>query len=107
MAIYQWLLRELGHPVSTRGFFVYENGNNDAESLLSEGTDESPRGIPLKPALIEIDIANEDVIIEGERIDLDWVENLVISAKIVSIWIQYLKQESSANNVCVEARSNF
>ena len=28
MAIYQWLLRELGHPVSTRGFFVYENGNN-------------------------------------------------------------------------------
>ena len=82
MAIYQWLLRELGHPVSTRGFFVYENGNNDAESLLSEGTDESPRGIPLKPALvIEIDIANDNVIIEGERIDLDWVENLVISAK--------------------------
>ena len=82
MAIYQWLLRELGHPVSTRGFFVYENGNNDAESLLSGGTDESPRGIPLKPALvIEIDTANEDVIIEGERIDLDWVENLVIRAK--------------------------
>ena len=82
MAIYQWLLRELGHPVSTRGFFVYENGNNDATSLLSEGTNESPRGIPLKPALIiEIDIANEDVIIEGERIDLEWVENLVISAK--------------------------
>ena len=82
MAIYQWLLKELGHPVSTRGFFVYENGNNDAESLLSEGTNESPRGIPLKPALvIEIDIANDFVIIEGERIDLDWVENLVITAK--------------------------
>ncbi len=82
MAIYQWLLRELGYPVSTRGFFVYENGNNDAESLFNEGTDESPRGIPLKPALvIEIDIANDDVIIEGERINLDWVEKLVISAK--------------------------
>ena len=31
--------------------------------------------------VIEIDIANDNVIIEGERIDLDWVENLVISAK--------------------------
>jgi hypothetical protein len=83
MAIYQWLLRELGHPVSTRGFFVYENGNNDAESLLSEGKIEgSPRGIPLKPALvIEIDLANDSVIIESERINLDWVENLVIGAK--------------------------
>jgi hypothetical protein len=82
MTIYQWLLRELGHPVSTRGFFVYENGNNDADSLLNKATDEGPRGIPLKPALvIEIDIANDDVIIEGERIDLDWVENLVIEAK--------------------------
>ena len=97
-------------PVSTRGFFVYENGNNDAESLLSEGTDEEvQRGIPLKPALIiEIDIANEDVIIEGERIDLDWVENLVISAK------NCLDMDSvpDAGEFCehcayVEARSNF
>jgi len=82
MAIYQWLLRELGHPVSMRGFFVYENGNNGAESLLLEGTKDSPRGIPLKPALvIEIDLSDDNMIIEGERIDLKWVENLVIGAK--------------------------
>ena len=82
MAIYQWMLREAGHPVSTRGFFVYENGNNDAESLLEEGTEESPRGIPLKSSLvIEIDTADDVVIIEGERINLDWVDNLVASAE--------------------------
>jgi hypothetical protein len=82
MVIYQWMLRELGHPVSTRGFFVYENGNNDAEALLSDGTAESPRGIPLKPALvIEIDTSDESVVVEGERIDYDWVEQLVIGAK--------------------------
>ncbi len=82
MAIYQWLLRELGHPVSTRGFFVYENGDNNAKSLLKNGTNGSTRGIPLKTAkIIEIDISDENVIIEGERIDLDWVENLVIKAK--------------------------
>ena len=82
MVIYQWMLRELGHPVSTRGFFVYENGNNDAEALLSDGTAGSPRGIPLKPALvIEIDTSDESVVVEGERIDYDWVEQLVIGAK--------------------------
>ena len=82
MAIYQWMLTELGHPVSTRGFFVYENGNNSAPSLLSNGTDESPRGIPLKPALvIEIDTADEATVVEGERIGLDWVDELVIGAK--------------------------
>ena len=82
MAIYQWMLRELGHPVSTKGFFVYENGNNSASSLLSEGTEESPRGIPLKPALvIEIDTSDDTVVVEGERIDSEWVENLVIGAK--------------------------
>jgi len=82
MAIYQWMLKELGHPVSTRGFFVYENGNNAAPSLLSEGTDESPRGIPLKPALvIEIDTADASVIVEGERINYDWVDELVSKAK--------------------------
>jgi len=109
MAIYQWLLRELGHPVSTRGFFVYENGNNDADSLLSEGTTESPRGIPLKPALIiEIDIANEDVIIEGERIDLDWVENLVISAKEY-LDMALIPESGEFCEQCayVEARSKF
>ena len=78
MAIYQWMLREAGHPVSTRGFFVYENGNNDAESLLEEGTEESPRGIPLKSSLvIEIDTADDVVIIEGERINLDRSESVV------------------------------
>ena len=82
MAIYQWLLRELGHPVSTRGFFVYENGNVDDSSLLSDGSVESPRGIPLKPALvIEIDTADPSTVIEGERIDLDWVDGLVRGAK--------------------------
>ena len=82
MAIYQWLLRELGHPVSTRGFFVYENGNNSADSLLSGGPEDSPRGIPLRPVtIIEIDTADHSVVIEGERIDLDWVENLVMSAR--------------------------
>ena len=82
MAIYQWLLRGLGHPVSTRGFFVYENGNNSAESLLNDVNGVEARGIPLKSALvIEVDTANEDVIIEGERIDINWVENLVIGAK--------------------------
>jgi len=82
MAIYQWLLGELGHPVSTRGFFVYENGNNSAETLLTGGPDESPRGIPLKPVtIIEIDTADDNVIIEGDRIDRHWVEKLVIGAK--------------------------
>ena len=82
MVIYQWMLRELGCPVSTRGFFVYENGNNAADSLLKGGPEDSPRGIPLKPALvIEIDTSDESVVIEGERIDYDWVENLVIGAK--------------------------
>ena len=82
MAIYQWMLRELGYPVSTRGFFVYENGNNDAESLLEKGTDDSPRGIPLKPALvIEIDTGDDAVIVEGERINMDWVKNLVAGAE--------------------------
>jgi len=82
MAIYQWMLRELGCPVSTRGFFVYENGNNDADSLLVEGTEDSPRGIPLKPALvIEIDTGDDAVIVEGERINMDWVENLVAGAE--------------------------
>ena len=82
MAIYQWLLRELGHPVSTRGYFVYENGNNSADSLLSGGPEDSPRGIPLKSVtIIEIDTADEGVVIEGERINLDWVENLVIGAR--------------------------
>ena len=82
MAIYQWLLRELGCPVSTRGFFVYENGNNAADSLLSGGPEESPRGIPLKPVtIIEIDTADDSIVIEGERIDFDWVENIVIGAK--------------------------
>ena len=72
MAIYQWLLRELWHPVSTRGFFVYENGNVDDSSLLNDGSAESPRGIPLKPALvIEIDTADPSTVIEGERIDLN------------------------------------
>ena len=61
---------------------MYENGNNDAEALLSDGTAESPRGIPLKPALvIEIDTSDESVVVEGERIDYDWVEQLVIGAK--------------------------
>ena len=82
MAIYQWLLRELGHPVSTRGFFVYENGNNSADSLLSGGPEDSPRGIPLRPVtIIEIDTADDSVVIEGERIDLDWVENTVSGAR--------------------------
>tara|TARA_B100001996_G_scaffold280947_1_gene221387 strand:+ start:701 stop:1546 length:846 start_codon:yes stop_codon:yes gene_type:complete len=82
MAIYQWLLRELGHPVSTRGFFVYENGNVGDSSLLREGSAESPRGIPLKPALvIEIDTADPRTVIEGERIDLEWVDGLVRGAK--------------------------
>ena len=82
MAIYQWLLKELGHPVSTRGFFVYENGNNKADSLLNGESEKNPRGIPLKPALIiEIDLSKDDVIIEGERIDLNWVENLIKDAK--------------------------
>ena len=82
MAIYQWMLRELGHPVSTRGFFVYENGNNTAPSLLSGGTEESPRGIPLKHALvIEIDTSDEETVVEGERIGHDWVDELVIGAK--------------------------
>lgn len=82
MAIYQWLLKELGHPVSTKGFFVYENGNNKADSLLNRESEKNPRGIPLKPALIiEIDLSEDNIIIEGERIDLKWVENLVIDAK--------------------------
>ena len=82
MAIYQWLLRERGHPVSTRGFFVYENGNKAAEALLKGQSDDSPRGIPLKPVtIIEIDTADDKVIIEGKRIDLDWVENLVMDAR--------------------------
>ncbi len=82
MAIYQWLLKELGHPVSTRGFFVYENGNNSADTLLSGGPEDSPRGIPLRPVtVIEIDTADDSVVIEGERIDFDWVENLAIGAK--------------------------
>ena len=82
MAIYQWLLRELDHPVSTRGFFVYENGNNQADSLQSGDDGESPRGIPLKPALvIEIDTSNPEVVIEGERVDRDWVDGLVAGAK--------------------------
>ena len=58
--------------------------------------------------IIEIDIANEDVIIEGERIDLEWVENLVISAK------SCLDMDSvpDAGEFCehcayVEARSNL
>ena len=81
MAIYQWLLSELGHPVSTRGFFVYENGNNAALSLLDGGPEDSPRGIPLKPVtIIEIDTADDSIVIEGERIDSGWVENLVIGA---------------------------
>ena len=82
MAIYQWLLSELGHPVSTRGFFVYENGNNAALSLLDGGPEDSPRGIPLKPVtIIEIDTADDSIVIEGERIDFGWVESLVIGAK--------------------------
>jgi len=53
-----------------------------AESLLPEGTKDSPRGIPLNPALvIEIDLSDDNAIIEGERIDLKWIENLVIGAK--------------------------
>jgi len=31
--------------------------------------------------IIEIDTADEGVVIEGERINLDWVENLVIGAR--------------------------
>jgi len=82
MAIYQWLLKELGHPVSTRGYFVYENGNKAAGALLSGGPEDSPRGIPLRPVtIIEIDTADDSVVIEGERINLDWVEGLVIGAR--------------------------
>jgi len=82
MVIYQWMLRELGYPVSTRGFFVYENGDNSAPSLLNGVNDESPRGIPLKtPLVIEIDTGEDNVIVEGERINYEWVDELVSKAK--------------------------
>jgi CRISPR/Cas system-associated exonuclease Cas4 (RecB family) len=82
LAIYQWLLRELGAPVSSRGYFVYENGNKAVDSLMDGGPPEAPRGIPLKPVrVIEIDTADPNCIVEGVRIDMDWVESLVAGAK--------------------------
>lgn len=33
MEVYQWLLRQLGFKVSNTGYFVYCNGNNDAEAF--------------------------------------------------------------------------
>ena len=61
---------------------MYENGNVDESSLLRDGPTGSPRGIPLKPALvIEIDTADPSTVIEGERIDFDWVDGLVRGAK--------------------------
>ena len=82
LAIYQWLLRELGAPVSSKGYFVYENGNKAVDSLMDGGPPEAPRGIPLKPVrVIEIDTADPNCIVEGVRIDMDWVESLVAGAK--------------------------
>ena len=82
LAIYQWLLRELGAPVSSKGYFVYENGNKAVDSLMDGGTDAAPRGIPLKPVrVIEIDTADANCVVEGERVDMEWVENLVMNAK--------------------------
>merc|ERR1719482_1215641 len=83
LAIYQWLLRRAGYPVSTKGYFVYENGNSDVDALLDGEDPEAPRGIPLKPArIIEIDMADPATMVGGERIDMEWVENLVVGAKI-------------------------
>jgi len=82
MAIYQWILREMGAPVSSKGYFVYENGNKAVDSLMDGGPADAPRGIPLKPVrVIEIDTADPDCVVEGVRINMDWVENLVIGAK--------------------------
>ena len=82
LAIYQWILREMGTPVSSKGYFVYENGNKAVDSLMDGGPPEAPRGIPLKPVrVIEIDTADPDCVVEGVRIDMDWVENLVAGAK--------------------------
>ena len=82
LAIYQWILREMGTPVSSIGYFVYENGNKAVDSLMDGGPVDAPRGIPLKPVrVIEIDTADSDCVVEGVRIDMDWVENLVIGAK--------------------------
>ena len=82
LAIYQWILREMGAPGSSKGYFVYENGNKAVDSLMDGGPPEAPRGIPLKPVrVIEIDTADPDCVVEGVRIDMDWVENLVAGAK--------------------------
>ena len=82
MAIYQWILREIGAPVSSKGYFVYENGDKSADGLMYGSTADAPRGIPLKPVrVIEIDTADPNCIVEGVRIDMDWVENLVTNAK--------------------------
>ncbi len=33
MEVYQWLFRKNGFPVSPKGYFVYANGNSDAEAF--------------------------------------------------------------------------
>jgi CRISPR/Cas system-associated exonuclease Cas4 (RecB family) len=58
--IYQWLLRKNGLKVSDKGYFVYANGNTDAEAF---------------DAKLEFDVT----LIEYKGND-SWVENTVIEA---------------------------
>ena len=82
LAIYQWLFREAGHPISTLGFFVYENGDQNAEGLAENGASSGPRGIPLcEVRVIPIDTAIDAVDIKGEQIGMEWIDQLVANAK--------------------------
>ena len=60
MEIYQWLLRHLGFPVSSRGYFVYANGRRDREAFDGK---------------LEFDITL--ILYEG---DSSWVEGALLDA---------------------------
>lgn len=61
MEVYQWLLRRLGFKVARTGYFVYCNGNNDAEGFDGK---------------IEFDV----VLLPYEGDD-GWIENTLIQLK--------------------------
>tara|TARA_B100000029_G_C17461947_1_gene918835 strand:+ start:38 stop:898 length:861 start_codon:yes stop_codon:yes gene_type:complete len=84
LAIYQWLFREAGYPISTVGYFVYENADKTATELLNNGSNAGPntvRGLPFREVtVIEVDTADPNIVIDGERINFDWVEGIADEA---------------------------
>ncbi len=87
LAIYQWLFREAGYPISTVGYFVYENGDKSCDSLIRSlgrknfGGPNTARALPLREVtVIEVDTADPNIVIDGERINFDWVEGIADEA---------------------------